>query len=46
MNKYLDKNLIVYWHPYELVHENNIKRVRSFFKGTWAGEGKLKTSAD
>ena len=46
MSKYLDNGLIIYWHPYELVHENNIERVRALFKGTWVSAGKLKANAD
>ena len=41
MADYLAKGLIYYWEPYEAVHKTNIKRVRDFLKGKWAGDGRL-----
>ena len=32
MAEYLDSGLISYWPPYERVHENNVRKLRTYFK--------------
>lgn len=32
MSKYLDSGLISYWPPYERVHNNNVRKLKAYFK--------------
>ncbi len=41
MAEYLNKGLIGYWEPYELLHKNNIEKLRTFFKNPPGQEIKL-----
>ena len=41
MADYLERGIIAYWAPYDLVHSNNINKMRNFFRGNKNVGGKL-----